>query len=289
MSMLTVDRIIEGDCLSVLKTFPDDCVDLIFTSPPYADNRKRTYKGIPIQGYVDWFLPIADELRRVLKPEGTFVLNIKERAARGERQTYVLELILAMKRQGWLWTEEYIWDKKNCYPGKWPNRFRDAWERCLQFNKERRFKMFQDAVMVPIGAWSQKRLAKLSDTDYVRDESRVGSGFGKNVSNWVGKKWVYPTNVLHFSTECSNRGHSASFPVALPTWFVKLFTVEGDLVLDPFLGSGTTAIACLNLGRHYVGIEAMRRYCDLATESMEKAKSRNNGGSHNRQLSRRLL
>ena len=149
--------------------------------------------------------------------------------------------------------------------------------------------MFQDAVMVPIGAWSQKRLAKLSDTDHVRDESRVGSGFGKNVSNWVGKKWVYPTKVLHYSTECSNRGHSASFPVALPTWFVKLFTVEGDLVLDPFLGSGTTAIACLNLGRHYVGIEAMRRYCDLATESMEKAKSRNNGGSHNRQLSRRLL
>jgi site-specific DNA-methyltransferase (adenine-specific) len=72
---------------------------------------------------------------RVLKPTGTFILNIKEKVVNGERSTYAIELILAMKKQGWLWTEELIWHKKNCYPGKWPNRFRDAWERLLQFNK----------------------------------------------------------------------------------------------------------------------------------------------------------
>jgi len=274
---LQLDTIVHGDCLTVLKSFPGSCVDLIFTSPPYADNRKRTYRGIPIEKYVDWFLPISSELRRVLKSDGTFVLNIKERAEDGERQTYVLELILEMKKQGWLWTEEYIWHKKNCYPGKWPNRFRDAWERCLQFNKQRKFKMYQEAVMVPIGEWSKKRLAKLSETDLVRDESRVGSGFGKNVSNWLGRRYVYPTNVLYLATECANRGHSASFPVSLPTWFIKLFTQEGDTVLDPFIGSGTTAIACLNLRRHYVGIEAMDSYHKLALESIEKWKAANNG------------
>lgn len=100
--MVEPDRIILGDCLTVLKTFPDASFDLIFTSPPYADNRKNTYKGIPIDRYVEWFLPISTELKRLLKDNGSFILNIKERAVNGERQTYVLELILAMKKQGWL-------------------------------------------------------------------------------------------------------------------------------------------------------------------------------------------
>jgi DNA modification methylase len=142
-SSLISDRVLLGDALLVLKTLPDSCIDLIVTSPPYADNRSKTYKGIPIKEYVNWFLPISAELKRVLKDDGTFILNIKERVENGERQTYVLELILEMKKQGWLWTEEYIWHKKNCYPGKWPNRFRDAWERCLQFNKNKKFNMYQ--------------------------------------------------------------------------------------------------------------------------------------------------
>jgi DNA modification methylase len=277
LTKLELDRIIVGDCLSALKSLPDSCVDLIFTSPPYADNRKKTYKGVPIKKYVEWFLPISYQLKRLLRDDGTFVLNIKERTQNGERQTYVLELILEMRQQGWLWTEEYVWHKKNCYPGKWPNRFRDAWERCLQFNKQKQFKMFQEAVMLPIGDWSKKRLAKLSATDQIRDESRVGSGFGKNVSNWVGKQFVYPTNVLHLATECANRGHSASFPVSLPTWFIRLFTQEQDVVLDPFIGSGTTAIACLGQNRHYLGIEAMDNYYRLAQESIDNWKAKNNG------------
>ena len=126
-----------------------------------------------------------------------------------------------MKEQGWFWTEEYIWHKKNCYPGKWPNRFRDAWERCLHFTKGRKFKMFQKAVMVPMGEWANKRLARLSETDKIRDESHVGSGFGKNVSHWVDRDYAYPTNVLHMATECANREHSATFPVQLPSWFIK--------------------------------------------------------------------
>ncbi len=135
-----------GDCLEVLKEHPDNTFDLIVTSPPYADRRKNTYGGIPPDKYVEWFLPRSAQFLRVLKPTGTFVLNIKEKAENGERHTFVLELILALRKQGWLWTEEFIWHKKNCYPGKWPNRFRDAWERCLQFNKTRHFKMNQEAI-----------------------------------------------------------------------------------------------------------------------------------------------
>jgi site-specific DNA-methyltransferase (adenine-specific) len=174
-----------------------------------------------------------------------------------------------MKKQGWLWTEEFVWHKKNCYPGKWPNRFRDAWERCLQFNKQKNFNMYQEEVMVPMGDWAKTRLKNLSDTDKRRDESKVGSGFGKNISNWIGRDKAYPTNVLHLATECGNRNHSAAFPIELPKWFISLFSIEGDLVLDPFAGSGTSAIAAKELGRHYIGIDINTKYCKMARESLK--------------------
>ncbi len=260
------DELILGDCLDVLRRLPSSSVDLVVTSPPYADNRKKTYDGVSPDRYVQWFLPIADELQRVLKPHGSFVLNIKERVVEGERHPYVLQLILQMREHRWLWVEEYIWHKRNCYPGRWPNRFRDAWERCLHFTRLKHFRMFQDAVMVPMGDWRHDRLRKLSDTDQRRDDSRVMSGFGKRIANWVGREKAYPTNVLHLATECANKGHSATFPTSLPVWFIKLFTKPGDVVLDPFVGSGTTAVACLRTGRHYVGIEINASYHRLALE-----------------------
>jgi site-specific DNA-methyltransferase (adenine-specific) len=260
------NKIILGDCAEILKDFPDDSIDLIFTSPPYADQRQDTYGGIKPSDYVDWFLPKGEQFLRVLKPTGTFILNIKERVVNGERHTYVIDLILKMREQGWLWTEEFIWHKKNSYPGKWPNRFRDSWERLLQFNKQRKFNMYQKAVMVPVGDWAKDRLANLSETDKIRDESKVRSGFGKNVSNWIGRDKVYPTNVIHMATECSNKNHSATFPVDLPAWFIKLFTKRGDIILDPFIGSGTTALAAVQLARKFVGIDISKEYCELARE-----------------------
>jgi site-specific DNA-methyltransferase (adenine-specific) len=166
-----------GDCKKNLKEFPTNSVDLIFTSPPYADQRKSSYGGIHPDKYVEWFSPISEQLLRVLKPTGTFVLNIKEKVVDGERSTYVMELILEMRKQGWFWTEEFIWHKKNSYPGKWPNRFRDSWERLLQFNKDKKFNMYQEEVMVPTGDWAKTRLKNLSETDKIRDNSKVGSGF----------------------------------------------------------------------------------------------------------------
>ena len=260
-----------GDCRQRLANVDDDSVDLIVTSPPYANQRAATYGGVKPADYVDWFLPIAAELYRVLKPTGTFVLNIKEPAVNGERHTHVIELILEMRRrQGWLWTEEFVWHKKNCYPGKWPNRFRDSWERLLQFNKQRKFKMNQEAVMVPVGDWYDNRMRNLSETDRIRDESKVGSGFGKKVENWLGRDMVYPTNVLHRATECGNRNHSAVFPYWLPEWFIDLFTDPGDTVLDPFIGSGTTAFAALDKGRNVIGIEKHKPYYQALHERLAR-------------------
>ena len=263
-------KILLGDCREGLTDIADDSIDLIITSPPYADQRQNTYGGVHPDKYVEWFLPISGELFRVLKPSGTFILNIKERVVKGERHIYVIELILRMREQGWLWTEEFIWHKKNCYPGKWPNRFRDAWERLLQFNKQREFKMLQEAVMVPMGDWTKGRLSNLSETDKTRDVSKVGSGFGKNVSNWLERDKAYPTNVLHLATECNNRGHSAVFPESLPKWFIKLFTEEWDWVLDPFMGSGTTIQVAQRMRRHSIGIDIHPEYCRVVSEQLQE-------------------
>ncbi|GAB4577676.1 MAG: hypothetical protein Fur0022_04070 [Anaerolineales bacterium] len=268
MTSEVISRPILGDCRKVLKTLDTDSIDLVVTSPPYADRRQHTYGGVSPDEYVEWFLPISKELLRVLKPTGTFILNIKERVMDGERHTYVIELILEMRKQGWLWTEEFIWHKKNSYPGKWPNRFRDSWERLLQFNKQRQFNMYQEEVMVPMGDWAESRLRNLSKTDQVRDESRAGSGFGKRVANWLGRDKVYPTNVLHMATETGNKNHSAVFPEALPEWFIKLFTKEGDWVLDPFMGSGTTLRVATRLGRNSIGIDIKQEYLELTQERL---------------------
>jgi site-specific DNA-methyltransferase (adenine-specific) len=262
-----------GDAKNALTIIPDNSIDLIFTSPPYADQRKKSYGGIPADQYVEWFLPISEQLLRVLKTTGTFVLNIKEKAANGERSIYVIELILEMRKQGWLWTEEFIWHKKNSYPGKWPNRFRDAWERLIQFNKNKKFHMYQEAVMVPTGNWAKGRLKNLSETDKIRDESKVGSGFGKNISNWVNREMAFPTNVLHLSTECANKNHSAAFPESLPEWFIKLFTKEGDTVLDPFMGSGTTNLVAQRMMRNSIGIEIIPEYYKMVKKKLNPAQT----------------
>lgn len=268
--MNTAHKLMLGDSFEKLQTVEDNSIDLVVTSPPYADARKKTYGGTHPDHYVEWFLPISKELLRVLKPTGTFILNIKERVSDGERHTYVLELILGLRKQGWLWTEEFIWHKKNCYPGKWPNRFRDAWEHVFQFNKTKKFHMYQEEVMIPTGNWAKSRLKKLSDKDKRRDESRVSSGFGKNISNWLNREKAYPTNVLHMATECGNKNHSAVFPEALPEWFIKLFTQAEDYVLDPFMGSGTTNRVAQRLDRNSVGIEISPEYYRIAEQSLRQ-------------------
>lgn len=125
--------------------------------------------------------------------------------------------------------------------------------------------------MVPMGEWAKSRLKKLSNTDKIRDNSKVGSGFGKNISNWLDREKAYPTNVLHLATECSNKNHSATFPEELPEWFIKLFTKENDTVLDPFMGSGTTLSVAKRMRRNSIGIDIVPRYYEMVKQELNAA------------------
>ena len=181
-----------------------------------------------------------------------------------------MELVIALKKQGWLWIEEYIWHKKNSMCGKWPNRFRDAWEHCYHFTKQKEFKMFQDSVKVPVKASTIERVSRCKGNDLKRMNytETTGSHFGIKKDNFVGKKTVYPDNVLYLSTETSNKNHSAPFPKGLPLWFIKLFSDKTDIVLDPFAGAGTTCLVAKELGRQYLGIELNPEYAKMAQNKL---------------------
>lgn len=130
--------------------------------------------------------------------------------------------------------------------------------------------MNQENVMVPMGDWVKTRLKNLGRNDVIRFDSQVKSGFGKNISNWVGRTMAYPSNVLHMATETGNKNHSATFPKALPEWFIKLFTDEDDWVLDPFVGSGTTCEVAQKLNRNSVGIDVLAEYVSLAQNKVKE-------------------
>jgi site-specific DNA-methyltransferase (adenine-specific) len=270
-------RIICGDSRIELAQYKGK-VDLIVTSPPYADARRNHYDSIHPDRFKDWFLTFHQPFFDALKPEGSLVINIKDKIVDGVRHRYVWHTIDALCEKGWFAIDDYIWRKPNPMPGFWPTRLRDGWEYCFHLAKSKRPYMNQDAIRVPVGDWVTSRLAKLGENDLSRHNSVNKSGFGRDLSRWVGKQTVLPPNVLLpsetnvFSAALvgKNKGHPAVFPVDLPAFFIKMLSPEGGLVVDPFGGSGTTGIAALLLSRHCVLIDNNQVYCKVAKERLKK-------------------
>ncbi len=252
-----------GDSREVLKKFPDGFFNLIVTSPPYADARDKHYESIKPGDYPDFFLSFHDEFWRVLADDGSFVLNIKDKVVDGVRNRYVWETIMALSNEGWLCIDDYLWVKPNAMPGFWPNRLRDEWEYCFHMTKQKKFKIYQEAVKKPIGRWVEKRLVNLNGKSAERHNSENDSGFGRDLRNWENKDSVLPGNAISVPLVGKNMGHPAVFPTGLPEFFIKLFSKEDDYVLDPFAGSGSTGIAAAKLNRNVVLIDCEKEYFNV--------------------------
>jgi len=274
---VTNNSIVEGDSLELMRCLPDESIDLIITSPPYADRRKNTYDGAPADGYSDWFLPFSAEMNRVLKPSGSFVLNIGDIAVNGEKHPYVYKLVLDLKEQGWKWIDTYIWTKSNPYPGKWRNRFKNGFEYIYHFAKTRDITWNPDSVREPAKESTKKRVEKLYKNDRDRRTSATGSGFGVTMEHFKDIKTSLPSNVLHMANVATNTGHSAPFPEKLPDFFIKVFSNEGDLVLDPFVGSGTTAVAAKKNCRNFVGMDKEGKFVELSRSNLDGVENVNCG------------
>ena len=251
-----------GDCRAVLPRLPAGSVHLVLTSPPYAEARAATYGGISEAEYGAWFLPIAAEMARVLHPQGSLILNLKEGiTSQSERSTYVMELILALRQAGWLWREEYIWHKTAVFPGLFGPRLKDGWERLLHFSRERDIRFFPDTVRQPVktdprtwwGAdWPAGKIQDpITKSGLTVDRHRICQ---KNPGT------ALPSNVIMCRPATGHTRHPAQMPETLPRFFVSLMTQENDVVLDPFSGSGTTCEVAARMHRVPVGIELHAEY-----------------------------
>lgn len=258
-----------GDSRQELKSHVGE-VDLIVTSPPYADARRHHYDSIHPDKFAAWFLTFHQPFFDALKPNGSLVINIKDKVVEGTRHRYVWDTIKALCNLGWFAIDDYIWHKTNPMPGFWPNRLRDGWEYCFHLSKARKPYMNQDAVRQPVGEWVGARLAKPGQNDLTRHNSVNKSGFGRDLSRWVGKKTVLPTNIVSAALVGKSKGHPAVFPVELPLFFIKLLCPPDGLVVDPFGGSGTTAIAASQLNRRCVLIDNNPTYCEVAAARVRR-------------------
>jgi site-specific DNA-methyltransferase (adenine-specific) len=261
-----LNQIIRGDCLSVLSslyTEAGEFADLLVTSPPYAEQRKDSYGGIPEDDYPDWMLSVVRAGMKVLKPSGSFVINIKEHANGGVRSLYVLETTLRLAKEC-RFVDEYIWHKTNPFPTGSKNRLKDGFERCLHFTKSPNFQFFPDEVRTT----STSKWAGSNERRKNKGAFSTTNGSRMDMSRRITGDLVRPSNVITLPSSCVNIGHPATFPMELPEFFIRLMTKEGDVVIDPFMGSGTTALAAQHLGRRFLGIELDETYVSLANRRL---------------------
>ena len=270
-------RLICGDCrdTNVVKLLmAGQVANVAITSPPYASQREYDpasgFKPIPPDEYVDWFRAVADNVEAVLAADGSYLLNIKAHAEDGERSLYVMDLVIAHKRQwGWRFVDDFCWRKTdNGVPGGWPNRFKSAHEPVFHFTRQKEIKFRPRAVghlSEDCFNYSPDNPKSTSGSGLLGTGAR-GSAAGKQDAGDSDGRVVdiaRPSNVIECKTESTQGSHSAPFPRALVEFFVKAFSDEGDVIADPFMGSGTTMAAAHALNRAGYGCEISPAYCDV--------------------------
>jgi DNA modification methylase len=261
-----------GDSLEWLPALPSESVDLWFTSPPYAD--ARAYSRIHPDRYVDWFLPYGKLMLEATKDTGWLVLNIKNRVAnsgplQGQRHPYVYQLVLALQQQGWRWLETYIWSKPNAVPGRYGPRTKDSFEYVYAFAKGLKPYFDLDAIRVPYRTTPQeierRKLDKLG-------RRNTNAGFGRDRTTTYLYGGADPGNVVSvpqiYNQHKGAGGHTAAMPEHLAEFFIKACSPQGGVVIDPFAGSGTTAVVARGLGRQAGGLEIHRSFVEAAHERL---------------------
>jgi site-specific DNA-methyltransferase (adenine-specific) len=261
-----------GDCFDLIKGLEDNSVDLIITSPPYADivNYGKNISIKKPNEYCDWLLPIFNEIHRVLKPSGSFILNINDNCKNGVRNPFIYELIYRSQKETKLkFYDTYIWHKMNGIPNGGPRRFRNTTEFIFHFVKNQKdVKFYMDRILEPAADSFKKRLkSPINNDTEITDGVRIRKMVMRDEYNLVR-----PDNVFRFQTASTARDntirHPAPFHRQLPEYFIKLLTDEGDLVVDIFSGIGTTGLPCKDMNRFYLGFELNGKYAEFSRQRL---------------------
>jgi site-specific DNA-methyltransferase (cytosine-N4-specific) len=274
-----------GDALELIKEVPDESVNLLVTSPPFALRRKKEYGNVPPSEYVDWFAKFMNDFWRVLTPDGSLVIDIGGSWNPGEptRSLYHFELLLRLCTKFRL-AQEFYWYNQSRLPSpaEWVTvrriRAKDAvdpvwWLSRGPFPKADNRRVLQD--------YSDSMLALLK---HGYRPKRRPSGHDISPKFQVDNGGAIPANFLviantesnsYYHTKCREAGikpHPARFPIGLPAFFIKFLTDKGDTVLDPFAGSNVTGEAAEMLGRKWIAFELGEEYLAASRFRFEKPK-----------------
>lgn len=255
-----------GDCLEVMRSMPEQSVDCIVTSPPYAMQRASTYGGIAPDAFPSWTVEWMDAALPLLKPNGSVAINISPHVHQGQLSDYVIRMRLALREAGWLEHDELVWVKPDKMPtGKatWPVR---SWESIYWYSRSKDPYCNATENGNPVSDALRKRIDRRDSPFAGRagrhgwDHSTAGGGTAPKGERSRGKNWV------SIAVGCIGKEveHPAPYPTQLPQWLIQFFCPPGGTVLDPFNGSGTTGLAAQKTGRRYIGIDVNAEYLDLS-------------------------
>lgn len=266
-----------ADSLELLGSMPAGSIDLVLTSPPYALHFKKEYGNADQSEYVEWFLPFARQIKRVLKEDGSFVLNVGGAWTPGAplRSLYHFRLLLALCDDvGFNLCQEFFWynPAKLPAPAEWVNvrriRVKDSVEYIFWLSASPHPKADNMQVLQEYSP-DMRRLIKRGVKQTVRP-----SGHNIKESFAADKGGSIPPNLIECGNNESNsfyikeskrlghKIHPARFPATLPAFFIKFLTEPGDKVVDPFAGSNTTGWVAESLKRRWIAIEKDRGYAD---------------------------
>lgn len=248
-----------GDCVDIMKTLEPESVDSIVTSPPYAMQRKATYGGIPEADYPEWTVAWMNEALRVLKPDGSVIINISPHKVGGQLSDYVIRTRLALREAGWSELDEMVWHKTDAMPTGSPNRPRRSWESLLWYGKHGRAygnpKANGGAPVRVDGKWTSRA-------------ARHGWGHDIAGGRTVPTTTRSPNVVVMGKAKAAPVDHPAMFPTHLAEWCGKLTTPPGGTILDPFSGASSTGVAAIRNGWKYVGIDSVEEYVEMSARRL---------------------
>lgn len=267
--MKYLNQIVCGDSLQLMKELPNNSIDLVITSPPYSTLKTYIdFKGIHADEYVDWFIPYCQEIERIIKPTGSFILNINDKVQNRFRHPYVFDLISRLHKETDLkMFERLFWNKMKGLPNV--NRFGDRVEFIFWFVKSDKFYFNIDEMRTEYSKTSLQRMKNPLKKRFARTEENQNSNQYKQ---WKpNPKGALPTTLINISSETKRiaDNHVAVYPLELVEYFIKGSTREGDLVLDPFSGTGTSAIAAKKNSRNYLGFEIQEEYVLLSEKKLK--------------------
>lgn len=255
-----------------LESLPPKSVKLIYGSPPYP-NAVRNYGVWKENEYIDRIAPFIDASVKALRDDGFLVINVKANRTpkeknKSSKRSLIVERLTILLEDRWSLScvDIELWVKGNPAPTGLKVACQDAYEQILWFSKAPKWEINLDDIRRP---YAQHSLNLYETYEYKSRENGL-SYVRKNKSISANPLGALPQNVIFCGVEKNKSRHQAVQPIALPKKYIKACTSAGDIVVDPWLGSGTTGVAALQLGRKFVGFELQEEYVSMASQRIEK-------------------